>query len=281
MDTTERALPQHTMIARARAACLADERVTAALMYGSFTRGEGDEHSDVEFALFVADAALPQLDQRAWVAQIAPLLSYFSDAHGHHTAHFAGLIRGEFHFKPASAIGWVAEWRGNAWFPSVEAALLVDRTGALRRALAPLVGPAPERDTPAEAQRLGLFFLDAIIFGTAVLARGELARALEIQGMNHRNLLQMARILAGSTEHWPTPSRGLERDIAPATYARYRACTAPCERAALARAYGEAWRWGRELLEALYRRHSLALPDELLAAVAARVDSLQSAPQHG
>lgn len=274
MGEAERALPQHAMIERVRAACLADERLVAALMYGSFTRGEGDEHSDVEFALFFEDDALPQLDQRAWVAQIAPVLAYFSDSNHHYTAHFAGLVRGEFHFKPASAIPWVAEWRGNAWFPSLEAALLVDRSGELTRELAPLIGPAPERDTPEEAQRLALYFIDGIIFGTSVLARGELARALEIQSWNHRNLLHMVRILEGTTEHWPTPSRGLERDISPAAYTRYQACTAPCERAALRRAYQEAWRWGRELLEPLYRRHDLALPGELLEAVAARLDNL-------
>lgn len=275
-DTARQArpFPQGAMIERARAACLADERVIGALMYGSFTRGEGDEHSDIEFALFFADDALPLVDQRAWVAQIAPVLAYFSDAHGHYTAHFAGLVRGEFHFKPASSIPWVAEWRGNAWFPSAEAALLVDRSGALAQALAPLIGPAPERDTPAEAQRLGLYFIDGIIFGTSVLARGELARALELLAGNHRNLLQMARLLEGATEHWPTPSRGLEREISPAAYERYQACTAPCERAALARAFREAWRWGREQLEALYRRHGLALPDDLLAALAARIDNL-------
>lgn len=273
-DQEARTFPQRAMIDRARAACLADERVIGALMYGSFTRGEGDEHSDIEFALFFADDALPLVDQRAWVAQIAPVLAYFSDAHGHYTAHFAGLVRGEFHFKPASSIPWVAEWRGNAWFPSVEAALLVDRSGALARALAPLVGPAPERDTPEEAQRLGPYFIDGIIFGTSVLARGELARALELLCGNHRNLLQMARILEGTTEHWPTPSRGLERDLSPAAYARYQACTAPCEPAALERAYRESWRWGRELLEALYRRHGLALPEALLEEVAARIEAL-------
>jgi lincosamide nucleotidyltransferase len=274
MGEAERVLPQRTMIERTRAACQADERVVAALMYGSFTRGEGDEHSDIEFALFFENEALEQLDQRAWVAQIAPVLAYFADAHGHHTAHFAGLIRGEFHFKPASAIAWVADWRGNAWFASLEATLLVDRTGALREALTALLGPAPERDTSEEAQRLALYFVDGIIFGTSVLARGELARALEILGGSHRNLLQMARILEGTTEHWPTPSRNLEHDISDAVYRRFQACTAPCERIALMRAYKEAWHWGRELLEALYRRHSLSLPGELLEAVAVRVNNL-------
>jgi lincosamide nucleotidyltransferase len=182
MSETAPRLPQQAMIGRARAACQADQRVVAALMYGSFTRGEGDAYSDVEFALFVEDKALPQLDQRAWVAQLAPVLAYFSDAHGHFTVHFVGLIRGEFHFKPASAIAWVATWRENTWFPSLEAALLVDRTGELSHVLASLVGPAPERDTPEEVQRLGLWLIDGISFGTAVLARGERARALELHG---------------------------------------------------------------------------------------------------
>ena len=47
---------------------------------------------------------------------------------------------------------------------------------------------------------MALYFVDGIIFGTSVLARGELARALEILSWNHRNLLQMARILEGATE---------------------------------------------------------------------------------
>jgi lincosamide nucleotidyltransferase len=274
MNDAYRTLPQHTMIERARAACLADEQLVVALMYGSFTRGEGDEHSDVEFALFFSDDALPGVDQRAWVSQIAPVLAYFSDANRHHTAHFAGLVRGEFHFLPASAIPSIAEWRGNAWFPSIESALLLDRTGELTRMLATLVGQAPERDTPEEAERLALYFLDGIIFGTSVMARGELARALEILSWNHRNLLQMVRILEDTTEHWPTPSRGLERDISPEAYARYQACTAACKRGALRRAYHETWRWGCELLERLSHRHNLALSDALLAALTTRMDNL-------
>jgi lincosamide nucleotidyltransferase len=264
-------LPQLAMIECARQACLRDERLEAALMYGSFTRGEGDQYSDVEFALFFRDEELPGVDQRAWVAQIAPVLAYFADSNRHHTAHFQGLIRGEFHFLPASAIPTVAEWRGNAWFPTLESALLLDRTGELARALAPLVGPAPERDTPAEAERLAHSFVDGVIFGTTVLARGEAARALELLCWNHRNLLHMARVLEDTTEHWPTPSRALERDLSPAAYERYRACTAPCDPVALGRAYQESWRWGRELLEVLYRRHRLESPEELLAAVAAHM----------
>ncbi|MGH2533290.1 MAG: hypothetical protein ACRDJW_13405 [Thermomicrobiales bacterium] len=79
------ALPRETMIARVREVCQADERLVGALMYGSFARGEGDAYSDIEFALFFADVALPGIDQRAWVGQIAPgLVSEFKPMAGRH-----------------------------------------------------------------------------------------------------------------------------------------------------------------------------------------------------
>jgi lincosamide nucleotidyltransferase len=42
-------LPQEQLIARVRALCHADERLDAAMMYGSFVYGEGDAYSDIEF----------------------------------------------------------------------------------------------------------------------------------------------------------------------------------------------------------------------------------------
>jgi lincosamide nucleotidyltransferase B/F len=124
-------LPQTAMIERVRELCQQNERIVAAMLYGSFTRGEGDQFSDVEFVVFVSDAELSSFNQQDWVAQIAPLALYFADDLGHHTAIFGNLIRGEFHFEPASAIPKVATWQGNAWFPSQEAVILLDHTGEL------------------------------------------------------------------------------------------------------------------------------------------------------
>ena len=69
-------LPQAAMIERVREICQQDDRVVAAMLYGSFTRGEGDQFSDIEFVVFVVDSALPSLNQQDWVAQIAPLALY-------------------------------------------------------------------------------------------------------------------------------------------------------------------------------------------------------------
>ena len=120
----------------------ADERVVAALMYGSFTRGEGDEHSDIEFAFFFEDDVLPQLDQRTWVAQIAPVLAYFLDAHGAPHGPFRRFGTGGVPLQ--TGVSHRLGSRSGAatpGFPSLEAAVLVDRSGALSQVLASLVGP--------------------------------------------------------------------------------------------------------------------------------------------
>jgi predicted nucleotidyltransferase len=44
-------LQQEAMIERTRRICREDERLAAAMMYGSFAQGEGDGFSDIEFIL--------------------------------------------------------------------------------------------------------------------------------------------------------------------------------------------------------------------------------------
>jgi lincosamide nucleotidyltransferase B/F len=133
-------LAQEVMIEKVRELCNRDERVVAALMYGSFALGEGDRFSDIEFYLFFDEEALGNLEEQAWVAQIAPLELYYVNEYGNGTAIFENLVRGEFHFEAASNIGLVEAWE-SAWFPSLESAVLVRpssyrcrflRTSALR-----------------------------------------------------------------------------------------------------------------------------------------------------
>jgi lincosamide nucleotidyltransferase B/F len=259
-------LVQEAMIARIRDLCQQDERVVAALLYGSFTRGEGDAFSDIEAALFFVDDALCVLNQQAWVQQIAPVALYVDDDFGHHTAIFTNLIRGEFHFEPASAMATVESWQGNAWFPNLDAAVLVDRTGTLTQHLQALTGPPPSRDTPACVQRFSANFLNGVLFGTNVLTRGEVARLLE-----------------HATVHWPTPAQVVEQYLSVAAYARYVACTATAQKEALGMAYRASWAWGKEKMQSLAQRHSLSIPDELLAQMDRRLLEQQYGghEQHG
>ena len=109
---------QKAMIEKVRGICGRDERVAAALMYGSFALGQGDRFSDIELHLFFRDEALESIDEVRWVAQIAPVELYYVNEFGNGTAIFGNLIGGEFQFERASNVGLVEEWQ-TAWFPSL------------------------------------------------------------------------------------------------------------------------------------------------------------------
>jgi lincosamide nucleotidyltransferase len=259
-------LLQEAMIERTRRVCREDERLVAAMMYGSFAQGEGDEYSDIEFILFFEDRELEGLDQEEWVSRISPSGLYFVNEYGNGTAIFDNLVRGEFHFDGASEIAAVVgeSMRDADWLPSLEDALVLDRTGELTRRLRRIVGPPPERDTPGKVSFLCDCFVNWFLFGSNLFARGELARSLDLLGIVRDRLLQMARVLEGSTLHWFNSSKFLESEISASSYARHAACTARLDRAELRDAYVSAWEWGRELMSSLADRHGVTLPDALL-----------------
>ena len=258
-------LPQEVLIERIHYLCRLDERLAAAMMYGSFAQGEGDEFSDIEFILFFYDDVLDDVNQEEWVARIAPVELYFVNEYGNGTAIFENLIRGEFHFDKASDIQKINEsWKETDWFPSLGATLVLDRTGELARRLRRIVGPTLARDTQEQIQFLCNCFVNWFLFGSNLLARGELARALDLLGNVQNQLLRMIRISEGSTEHWFNPSKLLEMDISEASYARYAACTSNLDGEALRDAYLSAWSWGREMMSSLAEEHDIALPTALL-----------------
>lgn len=261
---------QREMITRFREACRGDERIWGALMFGSFTTGDADAFSDIEFAVFIRDDAFEDFGQRAWLDAVSPVAAYFPDNFGHHTALFENGVRGEFHFMRASEVSVVADWRGHGWLPSLDAAVLVDRTGELSRHATALVGGPPARGGAALAEGLTLNLLNLMLLGANLLNRGEFARAWALLSAVHVNLLKLVRLHEGATDHWPTPSRSLEGDLSAAAYRRYVTCTAGAQPGALCAAYRESWRWSRELFETVAGPPDIVLP----AAVIARVEKL-------
>ncbi len=259
-------LQQEAMIERTRRVCLEDERLVAAMMYGSFAQGTADEYSDIEFILFFRDEELEGLDQEEWVSRISPVWLYFVNEYGNGTVLFENLVRGEFHFDGASEIETVVggPMRDADWLPYLKGTLVLDRTGVLTRRLRKIVGPPPERDTPGQARFVCDCFVNWLVFGSNLFARGELARSLDLLGLVQDRLLQMVRVLEGATLYWVNPSKFLEREISAASYARYAACTASLDEDELREAYLSAWEWGRELISALAGRHGASLPEVLL-----------------
>jgi lincosamide nucleotidyltransferase len=251
------------MIERVRELCTQDERVVAALMYGSFALGQGDRFSDIEFYLFFDEEAVGDLDEQAWVGQIAPLDLYYVNEFGNGTAIFENLIRGEFHFEAASNVGLVEGWE-SAWFPSRESAVLVDKSGELSDRVGRLVRPPPDLDTPERALFLCRSLMNWTLMGVNLLERGEYARAEAFLTLVHGHLLQAVRLVEGESANWLSPTRRLEEDASATSYERYRTCTAALEVEQLVRAYASTWEWGRELMGELGARHSLRLPEALL-----------------
>ncbi len=260
-------LPQQAMIARLRQICQDDSHLLAAMLYGSFTRGEADQFSDIDVMLFFQDDALAGLDQTAWINQIAPVELYYHNEFGNGVAIFDNLVRAELHFDPASDMPKLEQWRGTVWFPSPADTVLVDKTGRLARHLEPLLGPAPTHNSAEDARFINQSFLNWFLFGVNVCARGEDARALEILRIVQDYLLRMARMLEGRTEHWITPTRAAERELSPAAYERFRACAAALDRPAIERAYGAAWRWGSEMMAALAARYGVELATGLMTKI--------------
>ena len=259
-------LQQEAMIERTRRVCCEDERLVAAMKYGSFAQDEGDEFSDIEFILFFEDGELEGLDQEEWVSRISPVCLYFVNEYGNGTAIFDNLIRGEFHFDGASEIARVVgeSMRDADWLPSLEDTLVLDRTGELTHRLRRIVGPPPERDTPGQVRFICYCFVNWFLFGSNLFARGELARSLDLLGIVRDRLLQMARVLEGSTVHWFNSSKFLESEISAASYSRHAACTARLDRDEVRDAYLSAWEWGRELMSSLAYRHGVTVSDALL-----------------
>jgi lincosamide nucleotidyltransferase len=273
-------LQQEAMIERTRRVCREDERLAAAMMYGSFAQGEGDGFSDIEFILFFRDEELEGLDQEEWVSRISPVGLYFVNEYGNGMAIFQNLVRGEFHFDRASDIERVVgeSMRDADWLPSLEDTLILDRTGELGPRLREIVGPPPERDTPGQIRFVCDCFVNWFVFGSNLFARGELARSLDLLGIVRDRLLQMVRVLEKSTLHWFNSAKFLETEISQTSYARYAACTARLDRDELRQAYLSAWEWGRELMASLTERHGVAPPTALLVRLDRRFAETFSAP---
>ena len=273
-------LQQEAMIERTRRVCREDARLAAAMMYGSFAQGEGDGFSDIEFILFFRDEELEGLDQEEWVSRISPVGLYFVNEYGNGTAIFQNLVRGEFHFDRASDIERVVgeSMRDADWLPSLEDTLILDRTGELGPRLREIVGPPPERDTPGQIRFVCDCFVNWFVFGSNLFARGELARSLDLLGIVRDRLLQMVRVVEGSTLHWFNSAKFLETEITETSYTRYVACTARLDREELRQAYLSAWGWGRELMASLGKRHSVALPASLLERLDRRFAETFSVP---
>ncbi|MBU7598684.1 nucleotidyltransferase domain-containing protein [Streptomyces sp. P38-E01] len=250
---------------RLRTLARAEPRLAGVLLYGSWTVGEADAHSDIEAYVFLDDAPVDRADGRAaphthdgfdsavFLQQLdpgRPLRLVHTNRFGVLTVVFEDLMRGEFHFVAASTgIPEIGGWRGMVHLPDPERAVLLDRTGQLLPLARGLNTHRPPEPAPT-AQQCADELTNWTLMVAHLLARGELARAHAFLGtMVAPEQLKLCRLLRGTTAHWLTPSRALELDVPEADRARYAATTSGVEPDGLRRAARSSWAWSRELID--------------------------------
>lgn len=260
-------LAQERLIARVREVCAADDRLDAALMYGSFTTDEGDAYSDVEFWLFFEPQW--QVDSRAWCERVAPVLHLVRNEFGTDVVVFPGLVRGEFHFATTEDIPFVRGWPArNA---ATDRMIVLDRQARLRPALDSLPQRAVVPQSVGEIDALCGRFANWLLLAHHVASRGETLRAWDALGHAHRHLLWMARLVHDRTEHWLTPSRQAEAELPDDVVIELRQTTAPADPGAVREVLRVAWQRGRGYWTELARRHRIGLPEALFAEIDASV----------
>ncbi|MEU6502085.1 nucleotidyltransferase domain-containing protein [Streptomyces californicus] len=263
------ALPLARRIELLRTTAEAEPRVEGVLLYGSWTLGEADAHSDLDAYLYVREEDAAAFDGREFVERLAPLKLAYTNMYGILAVVFEDLMRGEFHVEPAgTGIAEIADWRDQIHLPRPEAAVLLDRTGRLAaaaRELAALTPPEPV----ATAQHLTDELANWTLMLAHVRTRGEHARAHHLLHAVIAPLqLKLCRLLRGSTAHWLTPSRALEADLPATDVERYATTTGPLTPEAVRTASANSWQWSRDLAAEAADRWGVRLPSELHEEIA-------------
>ncbi|NUT34397.1 MAG: hypothetical protein HOV79_15110 [Hamadaea sp.] len=256
-------LPQEHLIARVREVCAADERLVAALTYGSFAQGVGDVHSDIEYWLFFRSESVATLDKAAWLADVAPFRYSVVNEFGSQVVFYPGVIRGEFHFATGDDIASVATWP--ALSAPIDRMIVLDRTGELRRALSTLPASPHLPTGSAEIDELCGRFANWLVLAQHVACRGELLRAVDALGHARRHLLWMARLAEDQTGTWLTPSRRAETDLSVETISDLVATTSTASPGAVSQAIAATWSSGRAHWLHLAAREGFEVPAGLFA----------------
>lgn len=224
------------MIEKVRDLSLDDEGVSAVLMYGSFTKGEGDGFSDIEFYIFLREGYLP--DKRVWVEGVRTVRMFFTNEFGTDVAVFDNLIRGEFHFHPVADIGVVHSWQGMLDFSVRDKMNLVDKDGLLTDTLNGIGQISPVWNTRENITWVADSMINNLLFVGNVIRRGEYARAVHLFYFLEKYLALMIRLYLDSTGHWLDPMKDLEHEIPAEWYGRYARCVPTLNGDDLQRCYG-------------------------------------------
>ena len=249
-------LIQHEIIQRVRDKCIQDDFVSACMMYGSFTKGEGDQYSDVEFYLFIEDDKMEKFSSKHWISEVCSVDLIFYNEYGTKVVIFSNMIRGEFHFLPVAKIEVIKSFKPTGVFPDPESMYIYDSTEQLKPLLYDLGGSGQDRMTDENVNFAFNNVVNAWLMGVNVMKRGEFARSLEVLTQVQKYVLQLIRIKEKTVERWLNSTKNLEEDISKESYKDYVSITSTLEEGELKIAYNNGLniiKTLNEKLNSLYR----------------------------
>ena len=214
---------QLQMIDKTKSIAQNDKNISAVFMYGSFTKNEGDKYSDIEFYIFLKDKE--NFSAENWVRQIHPLALYFTNEYGNEVAIFENMIRGEFHFLTNDQMEVIKSWDGLVEFSDFDKMILVDKEDLLTNTLKEIKTKIPDRTTSENTLWLSQSLLNVLLTTSNLIKRQEFAHAYQSLSNTQKYLLWLIRIETSQTKHWESPTKSLEKDIAPEWYSLFQQTT--------------------------------------------------------
>lgn len=256
-------LEQTQLMAAVKELVKSDNRVRACMMYGSFTKGEGDQYSDIEYYIFLKDNTI-EFDADQWLGKLAPHSLFYKNAYGTDVVIFHNLIRGEFHFLSEKEMNILPSFKASGPIPDATSMFVYDETGKLKGYLDQLEGPGPDRLIDDNVNYLLADFCNLWLMGINVLLRGEKARSLEQLTRLQKNIIQLIRIVEANAHNWFNATRNLEKEISQEYYRKYQKTTARLIEPELYEAYVNSLLLVKELRAALNESYRLTVSNELL-----------------
>lgn len=257
-------LKQKELIANVKNLTESDERITACMMYGSFTKGEGDQYSDIEFYIFLKDSITSNFDSSNWLFDVAPYLMLYKNEYGTEVVIFDNLIRGEFHFLSEKDMNIIPSFKDSGYIPDMKDMLIYDETGQLENYLLEISGARPNRLTEENANFLLCDFSNLWLMGINVLKRGEYARSLELLSQLQKNILQLIRMVEKNADNWLNMSKNLEKEISLENYKKFAKTTARLDKVELFEAYKNSLLLVIDLRSHLLEQYNLKVTHDIL-----------------
>lgn len=237
------------MINQVRELSLLDVNIRSVFMYGSFTKGEGDKHSDIEFYFFLKDTNC--FDEESWVSQLGKVLVFFKNEFGTKVAIYEDLIRAEFHFLDVKDVGIIKSWEGLVSFDNKDKMIHVDKDGLLKDTLDAISTTSPIRDSEESVEWLAESLVNSLVYTSHLIARREWAHAHMTFLYIQKFLLWLMRIEASAFSHWESPTKNLEKDITNDMYQKYKKICPALHEASICASFKNSLKISKELFSNL------------------------------